>query len=74
MDRSLLPGQRKLISVIDLLVIAEMGEFSDLNLNPDKYETAAPPKNSGQPEMRCLSNHTRNHSFSATPASGDLLE
>jgi hypothetical protein len=27
MDRSLLPGQRKLISAIDVLVVAEMGNF-----------------------------------------------
>jgi len=74
MDRSLLPGQRKLLSVIDVLVIAEMGEFSDLNLHPDKYENITPPKDSGQPEIRCLSNNTRNYSFSATPASGDLLQ
>jgi hypothetical protein len=73
-DRSLLPGQRKLISVIDVLVIAEMGEFSDLNLNPDEYKTVTPPKDSGQSEIRCLSDHTHNHSFSATRASSDLLQ
>ena len=72
MDRSLLPGQRKLISVIDVLVIAEMGEFSDLNLNPDEYKTVTLPKDSGQTEIPCLSDQTRNHSSSATPASGNL--
>ena len=61
MDPSLLPNQRKLISIIDLLVIAEMGEFSDLKLNPEGYKTVTPPKDSGQPEIRCLSDHTRNH-------------
>lgn len=40
MDRSLLPGQRKLISVVDVLAIAEMGEFSDLNLNIEKSGNA----------------------------------
>ncbi len=72
MDRSLLPGQRKLISVIDVLVIAEMGEFSDLNLNPDEYKTVTLPKDSGQTEIPCLSDQTRNHSSSTTPASGNL--
>ena len=33
MDQSLLPGQRKLISMVDLLAISEMGEFTDLNFN-----------------------------------------
>jgi hypothetical protein len=37
MDRSLLPGQRKLISVVDLMAIAEMGEFIDLNINPEEF-------------------------------------
>ena len=54
MDRSLLPGQRKLISVIDLLVIAEMGEFSDLKLNPDKYKTGNSHENTRKTETNCL--------------------
>jgi hypothetical protein len=37
MDSSLLPGQRKLISVVDVLAIAELGEFVDVNLHPDNY-------------------------------------
>ncbi len=40
MDQSLLPGQRKLISVVDVLAIAEMGEFSDLNLNIEESGSA----------------------------------
>jgi len=48
MDRSLIPGQRKLISVIDVLAIAEMGEFSDLNLNPEEYKTVTSLKGTGQ--------------------------
>ncbi|UCE64357.1 MAG: hypothetical protein JSU59_04235, partial [Nitrospirota bacterium] len=35
MDSSLLPGQRKHISVVDVLAIAEVGEFIDLNLDPE---------------------------------------
>ena len=54
MDRSLLPAQRKLISVIDVLVIAEMGEFSDLNLNPDEYTTGNSHENPRKTETRCL--------------------
>jgi hypothetical protein len=54
MDPSLLPIQRKLISVIDLLVIAEMGEFSDLNLNPDEYKTGNAHENTGKTETSCL--------------------
>lgn len=54
MDHSLLPGQRKLISVIDVLVIAEMGEFSDLKLNPEKYKTSNSYKDTGKTETSCL--------------------
>lgn len=36
MDGALVTGQRKLISVVDVLVIAEMGEFVDLHLNPER--------------------------------------
>jgi hypothetical protein len=60
MDRSLLPNQRKLISVIDVLVIAEMGEFSDLNLHPDEYKTGTSLRETGQTETRCPP-------FSSTP-------
>lgn len=35
MDGALVTGQRKLISVVDALVIAEMGEFVQLHLNPE---------------------------------------
>jgi hypothetical protein len=60
MDRSLLPNQRKLISAIDVLVIAEMGEFSDLNLHPDEYKTGISLEGTGQTETRCPP-------FSSTP-------
>lgn len=53
MDRSLIPGQRKLISPIDVLVIAEMGEFSDLNLNPDEYKAVTSLEGRGQTETGC---------------------
>jgi len=53
MDPSLLPGQRKLISPIDVLVVAEMGEFSDLNFEPDEYKTDASLKDTSQTETRC---------------------
>ena len=53
MDPSLLPGQRKLISVIDVLAIAELGEFSDLNLNPDEHKSVTPREGTGQTETRC---------------------
>jgi len=54
MDRSLLPGQRKLISVIDVLVIAEMGEFSNLNLNPDEDKTGNAHEDTDKTETSCL--------------------
>ncbi len=38
MEGALVAGQRKLLSVVDVLVIAEMGEFSDLNLNAEAVE------------------------------------
>lgn len=41
MNRFLLPGQRTLISAVDILAIAEMGEFTDLNLNPEHYQNTA---------------------------------
>lgn len=41
MDQSLLPGQRKLISVVDVLAIAEMGEFKDLNLKAEGASESA---------------------------------
>ena len=53
MDRSLIPGQRKLISVIDVLAIAEMGEFFDLNLNPEEYKTVTSLKGTGQTKTGC---------------------
>ena len=53
MDRSLIPGQRKLISPIDVLVIAEMGEFSDLNLNSDEYKNVTSLEGRGQTETGC---------------------
>jgi hypothetical protein len=40
MDSSLFPAQRKLISVVDVLAIAEMGEFIDLTLDPEVTPTA----------------------------------
>jgi hypothetical protein len=53
MDPALLPGQRKLISPIDVLVVAEMGEFSELNLNPAEYKTSTSLKDTSQTETRC---------------------
>jgi len=53
MDPSLVPGQRKLISVIDVLVMAEMGEFSNLSLNPGKYKTVTSREDTGQTTMHC---------------------
>ncbi|MDH5701016.1 MAG: hypothetical protein OEZ41_13770, partial [Nitrospirota bacterium] len=53
MDPSLLPDQRKLISPLDVLVVAEIGEFSDLNLNPDEYKTGTSLKGSSLTETRC---------------------
>lgn len=53
MDRFLIPEQRKLISVIDLLAVAEMGEFSDLNLNPDEDKKFTSLEGTGQTETPC---------------------
>jgi hypothetical protein len=53
MDRSLIPGQRKLISVIDILVVGELGEFSDLNLNPNEYKNVTSLNGTGQTETHC---------------------
>jgi hypothetical protein len=61
MDRSLIPGQRKLISHIDVLVIAEMGEFSDLNLNPDEYKNVTSLEGTGQTETRCPPHSSISH-------------
>lgn len=40
MDASLFPGQRKLISVVDVLAVAEVGEFIDLNIDREDTPTA----------------------------------
>ena len=53
MDPSLVPGQRKLLSVIDVLVIAEMGEFLNLNLNPGEYKAVTSFEDTGQTKMHC---------------------
>ena len=53
MDRSLLPGQRKLISVVDVLAIAEMGEFIDLNMNSTEYGKGASFPGNPSPKLGC---------------------
>jgi hypothetical protein len=63
MDRSLLPGQRKLLSIIDVLVIAEIGEFSDLNLHPDEYPISNAHEDTGKTETSCRP-HPQRHSSS----------
>ena len=63
MDPSLLPNQRKLLSVIDVLVIAEMGEFSDLKLDPDEHKTGNAHENMGKTETSCRP-HPQPHSSS----------
>ncbi len=53
MDQSLLPGQRKLISMVDVLAIAEMGEFIDLHLNPTEYGRSASPAEKPNTKLGC---------------------
>ena len=57
-----MPDQRKLISVIDVLVIAEMGEFSDLNLNPEEYKTSNAHEDTSKTETSCLPRPMLRHS------------
>lgn len=45
MEGALVEGQRKLVSVVDVVVIAEMGEFSDLNIHAETV--AVNPVNEG---------------------------
>jgi hypothetical protein len=56
MDRSLLPGQRKLISKVDVFAIAEMGEFRDLNLTPEDYPSHNSLKDKAGNDSTCLRN------------------
>ncbi len=42
MGRALLTGQRKLISVVDVLAIAEMGEYKELSLSPEELASSPP--------------------------------
>ena len=54
MDQSLLPGQRKLISMVDVLAIAEMGEFTDLNFNSDNLGNDSPKREKTKADSHCV--------------------
>lgn len=54
MESSLLPGQRKLISVIDVLAVAELGEFSELKLNPEEFETGNIHEDTSKDKTDCF--------------------
>ncbi len=53
MDSSLLPGQRKLISVVDVLAIAEIGEFIKVTLHPDIYPDHGSDQKKGKAKPGC---------------------
>ena len=61
MDPSLLPGQRKLISPIDVLAVAEMGEFSNLNLNPDEDKNFTFRESTGPTKTGCPTYSSMSH-------------
>ena len=56
MDQVLLPRQRKLMSVADVLAIAEMGEFTDLNLTPEEYSSHNSLKGKSGQDSTCPPN------------------